>query len=72
MTIYILPMAGYGMQQQRWAVATMTYGLQYLLSGSLGKCYRTIPIIIIVSYKKLRFYGEILPYIQTQLSPFHD
>lgn len=35
MTIYILPMAGYGMQQQRWAVATMTYGLQYLLSGSL-------------------------------------
>ena len=73
MTIYILPMAGYGMQQQRWAVATMTYGLKYLLSGSLRKCYRTIPIIIIIGfYKKLRFGGEILPYTQTQLSPFHD
>ena len=51
----------------------MTYGLKYLLSGSLRKCYRTIPIIIIIGfYKKLRFGGEILPYTQTQLSPFHD
>lgn len=40
MPTYILPMAGFGMQQQRWAVATMTYDLQrlkYLLSGPLQK-----------------------------------
>ena len=66
MPIYILPMAGFGMQQQRWAVATMTYDLQRLkclLSGPLRKCCRTMSMIIIIGlYKKPRFCGGIFPY----------
>lgn len=72
--LYLLSMAAFQLQSKTVTIETISpMILKYLLSGSLRKCYRTIPIIIIIGfYKKLRFCGEILPYTQTQLSPFHD